>query len=170
MLQRFFFWSFIALQSALACSIVELPGKPRDPAKDIVKGADLIVRATAVEYAVAPRRTGTWTNGTPDSKIRFKINESIRGGLTGQLVLPGYLVDNDDFNDQQPPYSFVRPNGRSGSCYANSYRAGRQFLLFLKRTNSGELTVNWYPLGPVNEQLRSDTDKWLLWVRQQAKT
>ncbi|MEX2261561.1 MAG: hypothetical protein WD696_06400 [Bryobacteraceae bacterium] len=42
------------------------------------------------------------------------------------------------------------------------------FLLFLKKTSTGEFTVNWYPLGPVNEQLRSDRDKWLLWVREQV--
>jgi hypothetical protein len=27
--------------------------------------------------------------------------------------------------------------------------------------------VNWYALGPVNEQLRSATDPWLVWVKQQ---
>ena len=29
-------------------------------------------------------------------------------------------------------------------------------------------TVNWYALGPVNEQLRSAGDPWLAWVRQHA--
>jgi hypothetical protein len=39
----------------------------------------------------------------------------------------------------------------------------------LKKTKTGDFTVNWYPLGPVNEQLHSDQDEWILWVRQQAR-
>jgi hypothetical protein len=31
-------------------------------------------------------------------------------------------------------------------------------------------TVNWYPLGPVNEQLRSAEDAWLRWVREEVET
>jgi hypothetical protein len=84
------------------------------------------------------------------------------------LVLPGYLVQRDDFNDKPAPYTFVRPGGRAGSCFANSYRQTAQYLLFLKKTKSGELTVNWAALAPVNEQLHSSEDHWLIWVRQQA--
>jgi hypothetical protein len=29
--------------------------------------------------------------------------------------------------------------------------------------------VNWYALAPVNEQLHSDVDPWLLWVREQTQ-
>jgi hypothetical protein len=97
------------------------------------------------------------------------VIERIRGPEISELILPGYLVDRDDFNDQQPPYTFVRPGGRSGSCFANSYRSGGQFLLFLKKAKAGEPTVNWYALAPVNEQLHSDDDPWLLWVRDHAQ-
>ena len=135
---------------------------------DIVNKADAIVRATATEYATPPSDPRIRTTGTPDSKIRFKVVETIRGPVVPDLILPGYLVDRDDFNDQASPYSVVRPNGRSGSCFANSCRSGVQVLLFLKKTKSRELTVNWYALGPVNEQLHSDHDPWLLWVREQA--
>jgi hypothetical protein len=62
----------------------------------------------------------------------------------------------------------VRPGGRRGSCFANSYRRDAQYLLFLKKPNRGDLTVNWAALAPVNEQLRSAEDPWLIWVRQQA--
>jgi hypothetical protein len=89
--------------------------------------------------------------------------------VKAELILPGYLMDRDDFNDHEAPYSFVRPNGRSGSCFANSYRSGAEFLLMLRKRPSGDYTVNWYALGPVNEQLRSESDPWLLWVREQAK-
>jgi hypothetical protein len=134
----------------------------------MVDAAEAIVRATAVEYASPPSDPKIWTTGTPDSKIRFKVVEVIRGPVISNLILPGYLVDRDDFNDQRPPYTFVRPGGRAGSCFANSYRSNGQFLLFVKKTKTGELTVNWYALAPVNEQLHSDNDPWLLWVREQA--
>lgn len=94
----------------------------------MVNAADAIVRATAVQYAVAqvdPLRT----TGVPESKVRFKVVETIRGPVTSDVILPGYLLDSDE---------------------------------------SGELTVNWYGLGPVNERLHSDQDAWLIWVRKQG--
>jgi hypothetical protein len=135
----------------------------------MVKSADSIVRAIAVEYASPPSVPRFSTTGTPDSRIHFKVVEHLRGTVVSDVVLPGHLVEVDDFNDQQSPYHFVRPNGRRGSCFADAYRSGGQFLLFLKRTGSGELTVNWYALAPVNEQLHSDVDPWLLWVREQTQ-
>ncbi len=47
-------------------------------------------------------------------------------------------------------------------------RQGAEFLLMLKKGADGSYAVNWYPLGPVNEQLRSGEDPWLLWVRDQV--
>jgi hypothetical protein len=87
------------------------------------------------------------------------------------------MNDQDDWNDQAVPYTMVRRNGRSGSCFANTYRQGAQFLLVLRRTgnvssavsSNSEYTVNWYALGPVNEQLRSADDPWLQWVRDHVK-
>jgi hypothetical protein len=136
---------------------------------EIVKQADAIVRVSAVEYAIAPQNPNVFTNGEPDSRIRFKVLEVIRGQISRELILPGSLVDEDDFNLRQPPYDIVRPNGLSGSCFANSYRSGGQFLLMLKKKQSRGYTVNWYALAPVNEQLHSINDPWLLWVREQAK-
>ncbi|MGA3076687.1 MAG: hypothetical protein ABSG56_23745 [Bryobacteraceae bacterium] len=155
--------SAVFTTEAYACSIA---GKISNV--EMVNGADAVVRATAVEYASPPSNPQIWTTGVPDSKVRFKVIESIRGPVISDLILPGYLVDSDDFNDQQPPYTFVRPGGRAGSCFANSYRSGGQFLLFLKKTKAGGLTVNWYALAPVNEQLHSDDDPWLLWAREHA--
>ena len=136
-------------------------------------GADLILRATAVEYTVLPGMTingrSVRTTGVPDSRVRFRVESVLKGTYTtSDLVLPGYLNDRDDWNDHAPPYTIVRRNGRSGSCFANTYRQGAQFLLVLKRVGT-EYTVDWYGLGPVNEQLRSPEDPWLLWVRDQLK-
>ena len=136
-------------QDALACSRVSPVS-----VSEMIRGADAIVRVLASEYKTPPADPRTMTTGVPESKIRFSVLEVIRGqGIEKELVLP---------------YSFVRPNGRSGSCFANTYRSGAQFLLLLKKTNDGDYTVNWYALGPVNEQLRSENDPWLLWVRQEA--
>jgi len=30
-------------------------------------------------------------------------------------------------------------------------------------------TLGWFPLGPVNEQLRSSDDPWVQWVREQVR-
>ena len=51
-----------------------------------------------------------------------------------------------------------------GSCIAEEYRLGARYLLLL-RDNTGFSPIFWWPLGPVNEQLRGDKDLWLLWVR-----
>jgi hypothetical protein len=110
----------------------------------------------------------TTNTGVPDSRVRFKAIESLRG-VGSDVILPGYLSDTDDFNEQPTPYTFVRPNGRHGSCFANTYRAGGQFLLFLKKTPTGEQTVNWYALAPVNEKIHPISDPWLTWVRDQVK-
>lgn len=147
------------------CSIA----RPVSP-EEVVDGAETIVRAIAVEYAVSPSDPRMWTTGEPDSRVRFRVIEVVKGVLvSGEVVLPGYLTDRDDFNDHKPPYKFVRPGGRAGSCFANSYRKGAEFLLMLTGGHAGNYTVNWYALGPVNEQLESVDDAWLLWVRQQVK-
>ncbi|HLK67626.1 MAG TPA: hypothetical protein VKU19_29520 [Bryobacteraceae bacterium] len=156
--------AMIFAKTAYPCSVVQIGAGP-----DIVRDAAAIVRATAVEYAVPPGDPSIVTTGVPDSRIRFQVVETIRGTAIASVTLPGYLVEQDDFNDRQPPYTFVRPNGRRGSCYANSYRRGAQFLLFLQKDKSGDFTVNWSALSPVNEQLHSPDDPWLLWVREQAR-
>jgi hypothetical protein len=164
-------WMLWAVEPVLACKIARAPS----PA-EMVAGAELIVRATAVEYAVPPNGTSR-TTGVPDARIRFRVESVLKGTYqTQDLVLPGYLSNHDDWNDHPAPYSRVRENGRSGSCFANTYRQGAQFLLVLKLTGSvpailssnTQYTVNWYPLGPVNEQLRSPEDPWLKWVREQT--
>ena len=118
---------------------------------EMVKEADAIVRARAVEYARWP-----WslfrTTGVPDSKVRFQVLENVRGLVVKEVALPGYLVSSDDYSDdykdEAPPYSFARPGGRAGSCFASSYRRGGEYLLFLMKKKTGELTVNWAALAP----------------------
>jgi hypothetical protein len=151
--------------AAEACSVSHIPS-----GIELVTNADVVIRARAVDYKTPPANPSIWTTGVPDSVVSFQVLETIRGETPLNLPLHGYLTQRDDFNDQKPPYTFVRPGGRSGSCFANSYRQGTEYLLFLKRSNaSGALTVNWAALAPVNEQLHDINDPWLIWVRTQAK-
>ena len=155
--------------ASMLCALEAYPCKTARSVSnvDMVREADAILRVSAEDYAPAPRNQEGFE---PDSNIRFKVLEVVRGKVTGDhLVLPGILVDTDDYNDLTSPYNRVRPDGRRGSCFASSYRSGGQFLLMLKKRNDGAFTVNWYPLAPVNEQLHSADDPWLLWVRKQAK-
>ena len=74
----------------------------------------------------------------------------------------------EEDNEMPIPYTFVRPTGRSGSCFANTYKQDAQFLLFLKNVD-GKYTSNISALGPTNEQLRPDNDAWLQWVKDYLK-
>ena len=101
-----------------------------------------------MEYARPPSDPSIMTTGVPDSRVRFTVIETVKGHAIQELVLPGYLVSTDDFNDKPAPYSFVRPGGRAGSCFANSYRRDAQYLLFLKKPKDSEFTFNWAALAP----------------------
>ena len=159
-------FSILAMSiAAEACQVSHIPG-----GVELLTNADVVVRARAVEYKTPPADPNIWTTGVPDSVVSFQVLETIRGETPLNLALRGYLTQRDDFNDQKPPYTFVRPGGRGGSCFANSYRQGTEYLLFLKKSNaSGELTINWAALAPVNEQLHDANDPWLIWVRRQAE-
>jgi hypothetical protein len=157
--------AFVGLTFAI-CSFPCSTTHPISP-EEIVRKADIIVRATAESLVHAASVPNSYP---PDSRIQFKVLEVVRGEMPeDRFELRGALVDTDDFNDLKPPYKFVRPDGRSGSCFATSYRAGAQFLLMLKGTKWRGYTVEWYALGPVNEQLHSAEDPWLIWVRAQAR-
>lgn len=153
----------------LTCGTHSFPCSTEHPIspEEIVRRADVIVRATAESLVYA---ASVPNSSDPDSRVRFKVQEVIRGEMPeDHFDLRGALVDTDDFNDLKPPYKFVRPDGRGGNCFAYSYRSGAQFLLMLKETKWRGYTVEWYALGPVNEQLHSAEDPWLIWVRAQAR-
>jgi hypothetical protein len=136
-------------QRAFACERVG----PVSP-EEMVRQADAIVRAQAVGYAVPP---GPANSNPP---LRFHVLEVIRGkDVPPELQLPGYASDRDELDD--------RPvNG--GFCYPRFYRIGAEFLLVMKQREA-TYTVEWYPLGPVNERIHSPDDPWLAWVRKVAQ-
>ncbi len=138
--------------------------------QNLAKSATLIVRATAIKYD-RPHTEEYWTTGEPESTVEFHVEEVLKGqDVPDKIILSGYLSEKDDFNDVPVPYNFVRPGGRSGSCFANTYKRGAQFLLFLGKKREGEgYTPNIDALAPVNEQLHSADDPWVIWVRNYLK-
>ena len=160
----------LSTNSGYACSVFLIPG----PA-ELVSNAELIVHVTAVDYA-GQGPGNMRTTGVADSKVRFRIESVLKGVYAPkELELNGYLGSGDDWNDGEVPYTFVRRDGRSGSCFANTYRQGGQFVLLLTRVSvpmhQGDTpyTVNWAPLAPVNEQVRSADDPWVRWVKAQVQ-
>jgi hypothetical protein len=155
----------LSARAAFPCTVVG--GLPSP--SELVRAADAVVRAAAVGYdGAADEKYGQ--NLVPQTRIRFKVHETIRGtGIDDEIVLPGFLVDKDDFNDDPVPRTFVRYQGRGGNCYADTYRRGGEFLLFLRRTITGAYSVRWSPLAPLNEQLHGEDDPWLVWVRADAQ-
>lgn len=134
-----------------ACS----PGSIPTPA-ELVARADAIYLAKANDYVVplSERAPGV------APMVEFSIVATFKGEATSSLRFAAALTGHDDFNDENVPYSFVRPSGRRGNCYAVTYRSGAYYLLFIK---SG--TPYWAPLAPTNEQVRSRSDPWVAWVK-----
>jgi hypothetical protein len=154
----------------VACSVVRWPvPSALSTAQQLTISSEWIVRATATDYARRPSNPDLFTTGQPDSLIRFRVDEVLKGtGVPKELAIAGYLFESDDFNDHPAPYDFVRPGGRAGSCFANSYRRGAPHLLMLRKDREGHYTPYWSALDPVNEQLRSENDDWITWVRNQV--
>ncbi|CAF4449438.1 unnamed protein product [Rotaria sp. Silwood2] len=151
-----------SIMTIWACSVLKLTTP-----EELISKAHAIVRAKAISYEKPPAEQGSWYNGTPDSVITFELEEQIKGNqrIPNPLWINGYLSEHDDFNDRPSPYDFVRPNGRSGSCIANTYKQNAEFLLFL----DDKFTPYWDALTPVNEQLHSPSsdDQWLQWTHEE---
>ena len=131
-----------------------------------VREADVIVRARAIEETPLPARVLGMS-----SQVRFEIVETLKGRASqDSLTFPGRLTEVDDSNDTAGSAKWVRRGGRAGSCFADSYRRGAEFLLMLRRGQDGALTPYWASLGATNEQLFGPDDEWLAWVRRQLVT
>lgn len=181
-------FTFFGSSSALGCSVRgDLPTP-----QAIVAEAELIVLATAREYAISPDTETDYGDIQvssadeesnviaifrvgPSSRVIFNVDEVLKGEYEEQsLVLPGLLTELDEWNSYDFPYRHVRASG-SSSCFANGYRKGGQFLLMLKHVSSMpwgsysdvDYTARWSVLGPTNEQIRSPDDPWVVWVQGQ---
>ena len=157
------FYLYLSSEFILACSRVEPVS-----VESMCVGADVIVRAIALDYRQKPSED-TINIWAPDAVIRFKILEVLKGkNVPRDIFLNGFLDEKDDYNDQSLPYNFVRPGGRGGNCFAFTYKRQGQFLLFLSKDGEG-FTLYMDPLAPVNEQLHSANDPWVLWIKDLLK-
>ena len=133
--------------------------------REIVDSAHVIVLAKAVAPDQVPITRDSSTRSWPG--VRFEILNALRGPAPEELVLFGNLVETDDYNPEPVPYRIVRRSGQRGNCYAWDYKVGGHYLLLL-RQQRGALTSQWWPLAPLNEQVRDDGDPWVQWVRQRV--
>ncbi len=160
-----------ATPEPVRCSVGTLYHNPEGyhyPLQDIqrfVREADIIVRVVARDSVTGfLSDPDHWPNRDGHGVI-FEIREILRGPFDGaRLMMPGMLVDRDDFNPGPVPYRMVRRTGQRGDCIAREYRRGAEYLLLLRRIGAS-LTPYWAALAPVNEQIRGGDDPWLLWVR-----
>ena len=150
---------FAGSEAAQACSLNRPPS-----IKASIRHADLIVRVTLLAESAPSDDPDPSSWGV---RLRFQVDEVLKGPPVHEIVLRGIVSEADDFNDHGPPYRSVRPAGRSGSCYAHEYRVGAHYLLVL-----GGSPGSWFlngPLAPVNEQIRGPDDPWVSWVRKRIK-
>ena len=154
----------LTIRSAGACSLLEPV-----PSPDVVVGhAQVIALATAIDVWREPdRRAGV------DGIVEFRIDHVLKGDLPARVIrIVGTLTEQDDFNDIPMPHTFVRREGRGGSCFATTYKKDGTFLLMLKpiaperfEPFKPEWTPYWQPLAPINEQVHGADDPWVAWVR-----
>ncbi len=164
------FPAFGADERMSLCSVRTLRERPNhrynvDDIREMVAGADVIVRAVAVDSA---RAEGPITR----HRIVFRTAAIVAGPWPDTVfTLPGNVVDRDDFNTLPVPYGMVRRSGQRGDCFAREYRIGGEYLFLLKpespASTRDSMTAWWFPLGPTNEQIRGADDPWVRWVRDQ---
>ena len=159
------------------CSVETLRGNPEgyeyplESVRGFVAQAEHIVRAVALDSVagVRPDPLGDGPPGRgPGTRVSFRVVERLRGAAgSDSLVMPGVLVQYDNYNAGTVPYRIVRSAGQRGDCYAHEYRRGAEYLFLLRSTPAGP-SQYWAPLAPVNEQIRGSDDPWLKWVRTEA--
>jgi hypothetical protein len=163
--------TLFALSAAIASPLGALPADPRcEIAPDAIAAqapeiasVRLVREATHIVLATALDTRSPDTNST-DDRVHFRVNEVLKGDLSASLWLQGRLGGEDDLNAGPVPYARVRSTALDGGCDARRYKAGATYLLFLQDGGDG-LTPYWAPLAPVNEQISSDLDEWLLWTK-----
>lgn len=172
MVRAFLVFAIVGLAApAWPCSV----GGPLPSAERLAADAEVIVRVRAEGLSATPGRAGSMAASA--TQVRFAILEVLKSRLSSSTIeFNGALTDRDDRNDRPVPYDFVRPGGRRGNCFALAYRAGAEYLLFLRRgehpayAQPSDLTPYWAPLMPANEQLFDGAnDAWLAWVRQELR-
>lgn len=157
---------------AWPCSVIT----PLPTAETLIRRAEVILRARVQGLASTPGKPDGSGDGS-STQVRFVVLDVLKGRLTSSTIeFNGELTESDDGNNHAVPYGFVRPGGRSGNCYATTYRVGAEYLLMLRRQDHpsvaqpGVLTPYWAALSPTNEQLFDGVeDPWFVWSSRRAR-
>lgn len=124
------------------------------PAEQVVREAEVILRARAIEIPPWMRTTG----------VLFRVLEVVAGTYHPLFFsTTGTLADYPRPSGRVAPYEQIDCAGRvpgCGSCFARRYREGTEYLLLLRGG-----TPYWAALSPTNEEISGPDDPWLAWVR-----
>lgn len=97
--------------------------------------------------------------------ITLRVLEVLKGSYDRpSLTVAGQIRDYRSDPGRRPPYEQIDCVGRvlgCGSCFAQSYKDGAEYLLLLKGG-----TPYWAPLSPTNEGVSGADDPWVVWVRR----
>lgn len=153
---------------AFPCSVTGL-----STPSDLVQQAEVIVRVRVQGLSSEPGTSGTMASSR--TQVEFEAISILKGSLPARrMTFNGWLVQRDERNPGPVPYEVAR-HSADASCFSLAYRAGGDYLLFLKRAGhptdvQGEqLTPCWAPLSPSNEQVLGDDDPWERWVRERLR-
>ena len=153
---------FLLAAGALVCSVADVRAvhactallKPID---QVIRESETVVRARVV--ASDPRMR------TDPGRITLRVLEVLKGSYDRLFVtVTGQIRDYPSDPARRPPYDQIDCVGRvpgCGSCFAQSYKDGAQYLLLLKGG-----TPYWAPLSPTNEEVFGTDDPWVAWVRR----
>lgn len=117
---------------------------------------ELVQQAEGIVVARA-KSTGLTDRG--NRYIVFRVDRVLKGdpGVT-ELRLPGHL----DFRGTAEPgdLSRARPGAYDGMCFADDYRLGHDYLLLLRRIDTG-WDLHSAAFSRVNEEISGPGDPWL---------
>jgi len=109
---------------------------------------------------------GAWECGSSRFQyqlLEFEVVESIVGSFEPGDRLLTFGQVHFYFGASDGAIPLVEPRGEPGACYATDYKLGATYALLL----FGDV-LHRYSLVPVNEEVFSAVDPWVLWLRKEA--
>ena len=144
--------SVVGVRAVHACSAV------LKPVGQVIRESETIVRARVVTSDPRMR--------SDPGRVTLRVLDVLKGSHDRPFVtVPGQIRNYRSDPGRRPPYEQIDCMGRvpgCGSCFAQSYKDGAQYLLLLKGG-----TPYWSPLSPTNEEVSGPDDPWVVWVRRQ---
>ena len=148
--------------------------RPEGPSpQGLVRLADVIVRARAESVSAEPGEDFGLARSR--TQVQFRILRVLKGSIpVVYITFNGWLERIGEHNRGAVPYQHARSSG-DGPCFALGYKAGGEYLLFLKQAlhhgyaQPYRLTPYWEGLEPTNEQLFGVDNPWERWVTAEIR-